>query len=58
MPEIVSNCTTFEFVGDGVTVDQVVAQNGITDDEFYAWNGDVSESDPVLWAQYWVCVGA
>jgi len=58
MPLIVGNCTVFEFVGDGLRVDAIVARNNITMGQFLGWNGDVDGSNPVVWADYWVCVGA
>jgi len=59
MGGIVSTCTTYEYVGtSGLRVDAIVAQNGITMDQFLEWNTAVDPTNPVVWAQYWVCVGA
>jgi hypothetical protein len=58
MGGIVSNCTTFEYVGSGLRVDAIVAQNNITMDQFLDWNRAVSAENPSAWAEYWVCVGA
>ncbi|KAH8600903.1 hypothetical protein B0O99DRAFT_589778 [Bisporella sp. PMI_857] len=58
MGGIVGNCTTYEFVGSGLRVDAIVAQNGITMDEFLEWNQNVDKNTPTVWAEYWVCVGA
>ena len=57
MPEIVSNCTEFEYIDDsGIRVDTIVAQNNITMDEFLDWNQYVDPTNPYVWAEYWVCV--
>lgn len=56
MPGVVSNCSSFEFVGDGMTVDTICAERSISEAEFYQWNTAVG-SDGGIWAEYWVCVG-
>ncbi|KAH8674777.1 hypothetical protein BGZ60DRAFT_404796 [Tricladium varicosporioides] len=58
MPQIVSTCTKYEFVGNGLRVDAMVAQNGITMAQFLAWNPAVDKTNPSAWAGYWVCVGS
>jgi len=58
MGGIVDGCKVFEFVGDGLRVDDIVKQNGITMGEFLGWNTLIDKKDLVVWAQYWVCVGA
>ena len=58
MPAIVANCTTYELAGAGYRVDRIVAQNNVTLEKFLDWNTYVDRTDPVVWAGYWVCVGA
>ncbi|EPE35580.1 LysM [Glarea lozoyensis ATCC 20868] len=58
MPSITSNCTTFELAGNGLRVDAIVQQNGITMDGFLSWNAYIDKTNPVAWDGYWVCVGA
>ena len=56
-PGIISTCNKFELAGEGYGVSQMEGQNGITDDQFYAWNTAVDRSNPVTWGGYWYCVG-
>lgn len=58
MGGIVAECNKFEFVGSGLRVDAIVAQNNITMDQFLTWNTAVDKTNPSVWAQYWCCVGA
>ncbi|CAK3840379.1 Hypothetical predicted protein [Lecanosticta acicola] len=54
MPNIVSDCEDFELVAPGTTVEALGAENGFTDDQFAAWNGNSTTA----WAAYWACVKA
>lgn len=56
MPSITANCTKFELAGGGYRVDTIVAANGITMDDFLSWNSYIDKTNPVAWADYWVCV--
>jgi len=58
MSGIVTTCKKFEFVGSGLRVDAIVAQNNITMAQFLEWNKAVDQNSPTVWAQYWVCVDA
>jgi hypothetical protein len=57
---IVSNCTQYELVGSGSKhrVENIVASNNITMDEFLAWNQHVDKTNPTAWEGYWICVSA
>ncbi|TVY43802.1 LysM domain-containing protein [Lachnellula occidentalis] len=57
MPNIVSNCNSFELAGGGYTVDTIVASNNISEDNFLDWNPYINKTAPVAWEGYWVCVG-
>jgi hypothetical protein len=48
---IVSNCTQYELVGSGskYNVENIVASNNITMDEFLAWNQHVDKTNPIAW---------
>ncbi|EKG20364.1 hypothetical protein MPH_02289 [Macrophomina phaseolina MS6] len=54
MPNTISTCSDYELVGAGTRVDQLTAENGITQEQFEAWNGNATGA----WADYWVCVKA
>jgi hypothetical protein len=58
MPSITPNCTTYEYAANGLRVDAIVVQNGITMDEFLSWNSYIDKDNPSAWDRYWVCVGA
>ncbi|KAL1616156.1 hypothetical protein SLS56_011547 [Neofusicoccum ribis] len=54
MPGITADCADFELVGAGTRVDALAAENGFTEADFAAWNGNATTA----WADYWVCVKA
>lgn len=55
---IVSNCMQYKLVGSGskYRVENIVASNNITMDEFLAWNQYVDKKNPTDWEGYWTCV--
>lgn len=54
---IASNCDDFYFVVSGDTCYDIAAAQGISLDDFYAWNPAVGTSCGGLQAGYYVCVG-
>jgi hypothetical protein len=53
---MVSNCDAFYFVKKGTTCATVLSTNGITIDQFYAWNPSVGKDCTGMWAEVYVCV--
>ncbi|CAG8979435.1 hypothetical protein HYALB_00011948 [Hymenoscyphus albidus] len=56
MPQITAFCKTFQLVGEGTTVDQILIQHGIDIQQFVLWNAMVQVQNPVVWRDYFVCV--
>ncbi|KAH0525992.1 hypothetical protein TsFJ059_009377 [Trichoderma semiorbis] len=54
---LVSNCNKFYKVVSGNICVNIATANGISLDNFYAWNPAVGTSCTGLWPDYYVCVG-
>ena len=57
MPGMISNCKKFYWVPKDVYCVQIVANAGITFDDFLLWNPLVGAKCKSLWAEAYVCVG-
>ncbi|KAH7040895.1 uncharacterized protein B0I36DRAFT_379762 [Microdochium trichocladiopsis] len=55
-PQIVSNCDKFVLVQAGETCATIAAKNGITEQQFAAWNPSVGSTCTGLWANAYACV--
>lgn len=60
MPGIVPGCTKYVYISEtgAPPISQILAQNGITQAQFTAWNyPNQNTTDPLSgWAGYWACV--
>ncbi|KAL2822248.1 hypothetical protein BDW59DRAFT_163841 [Aspergillus cavernicola] len=54
---MVDNCDDFYLVVSGDTCSSIVADAGVTLDDFYTWNPTVRTDCSGLWLGYYVCVG-
>lgn len=57
MPKITDDCDEFHFVEDGEICATIVADYGITLEEFVEWNPAVGEECADMWKEAYVCVG-
>ncbi|KAK3897303.1 LysM domain-containing protein [Staphylotrichum tortipilum] len=55
---MIGNCRTFYYVNDGQTCSDVLAKNGITLAQLFAWNPSVKADCSGLWVRVYVCVSA
>ncbi|KXX73811.1 Muramidase-2 [Madurella mycetomatis] len=56
-PVMVSGCQRFYWVSPGTGCWDIATQNGISLDDFYAWNSGAAPDCSTLWASIYVCVG-
>lgn len=57
MPDTISTCKKWQFVGSGDTCLSIEQQYSITATQFGRWNPYVGPSCAALWLGYYVCVG-